>query len=128
MHDFTRSRLQQLRAGQARFSVASLAGLLALASAAQAQDSRDSRHPAEREGLPADGGRRPSPFLVFDTDRDGVVSATEIRAASEVIRRFDRDGDGKLTGEELHPRPPRRDPESDESMDGTMPPPPSARR
>jgi hypothetical protein len=122
----SRAALQHLRLSHARFSVASLAGVLTLSlapSAAKAQDEHLARRSAQRDELPADGQRRPSPLLMFDTDRDGVVSAAEIAAAPEVLRRLDRDGDGKLSGEELRPRPPRP-PGDREDGEGTGTPPP----
>jgi hypothetical protein len=73
-----------------------------------AEERPDSeRRASRREGLPADTERRPSPLGLFDTDRDGVISAAEVDAASAVLRRLDRDKDGKLSGEELIPRRPR---------------------
>jgi hypothetical protein len=70
------------------------------------EPAESDRRPARRDDLPADGPRRPAPFGLFDTDRDGVVSVAEINAASEVLRRFDKNKDGQLSGDEL--TPPRR--------------------
>ena len=64
------------------------------------------------------GGFRP-PFMplmfALDADRDGELSASEIENAPVALRALDRDGNGKLTREELRPRfdgpgdgPPRR--------------------
>lgn len=38
---------------------------------------------------------------VLDTDRDGVLSTEEMANATEVLRKLDKNGDGKLTGSEL---------------------------
>ena len=58
------------------------------------------------EHRPGDGPP-PEPFTaLFDTDRDGEISAVEIVDAPKVLRTLDRNGDGSLTREEL-PRPPR---------------------
>ncbi len=94
------------------FRIRALASLSLLAvvtcvSFAAEEQPETGRRASKREGLPADLERRPPPLALFDTDRDGVISAAEIAAASEVLRRLDRDKDGKLTGDELIPRRPR---------------------
>jgi hypothetical protein len=76
-------------------------------------------------------GHRPPPppppiLVIFDTDRDGVISAKEIESASTALAALDKNGDGQLTREELRPPPPPRR----EGEDGPPPghrPPPSAR-
>src|SRR5690349_8395512 len=75
-----------------------------------AQDAPD-RPP--REGRP--GGPGPGPgggprFImpvmeVLDANHDGVIDETEIANASTALKKLDKNGDGKLTPEEL--RPPR---------------------
>lgn len=45
-------------------------------------------------------------LVIFDTDRDGTLSAEEIKKASESLAKLDKDGDGKLSREELCPPPP----------------------
>jgi hypothetical protein len=59
-------------------------------------------------------GQRPPPpphlpplLAVFDTDHDGVLSAEEIKNASAVLAKLDKNGDGQITKEEM--RPPRPD-------------------
>ena len=47
-------------------------------------------------------------MMLFDTDRDGEISAAEIAGADKVLLGMDRNGDGMLTPEEM-PRPPRPD-------------------
>jgi len=44
-------------------------------------------------------------FMALDADRDGEISEAEINNAPTALRKLDKDGDGKLTREEL--RPPR---------------------
>jgi Ca2+-binding EF-hand superfamily protein len=39
----------------------------------------------------------------LDADRDGVISAAEIRSASSALKTLDADGDGRLAGDELRP-------------------------
>ena len=47
-----------------------------------------------------------SPLLaVFDADHDGVLSAAEIQNAAAALGKLDRNGDGKITPDEM--RPPR---------------------
>ncbi len=56
----------------------------------------------------------PSPLCeALDKDHDGVLSAEEIAAASESLKKLDKNGDGKLDEDEMHPaggpgRPPAR--------------------
>jgi hypothetical protein len=44
-------------------------------------------------------------MTAMDTDGDGELSAAEIQAANLSLKSLDRNGDGKLTEDEL--RPPR---------------------
>ena len=48
--------------------------------------------------------------MVFDTDKDGTLSAEEIKKASESLAKLDKDKDGTLSREELCPPPPPRGP------------------
>lgn len=61
----------------------------------------------------------PPLFVVFDTDRDMVISAAEIQAADQVLAKLDVNGDGVLSPDEVRPPgpPPRPDgpPAEDES-------------
>jgi len=84
-----------------------LLGVASTATFAAEERSDTERRPSRREGLPADTERRPPPLAIFDTDHDGIISAAEIAAAPDVLRRLDRDKDGKLSGDELFPRRPR---------------------
>ncbi len=60
---------------------------------------------AQPPGQPGRGGP-PNPLLqMFDTDRDGTLSAAEIDAAPAKLRERDANKDGKLTADEL-PRGP----------------------
>ncbi len=42
-------------------------------------------------------------LAALDTDRDGVISKSEIENASASLKKADRNGDGKLSGDELRP-------------------------
>ena len=70
--------------------------------------------PPRNEGPGGPGGprhHRPPPpplFRVLDANHDGVIDETEIANASAALRALDKNGDGKLTMDELMPpRPPR---------------------
>jgi len=69
--------------------------------------------------------RRPPPpppfFAALDSDRDGVLSDEEIDAAAEVLRKLDRNGDGKITLEEFRV-PPSRPPKDQEKPNNPRPP------
>ncbi len=53
--------------------------------------------------------RRPPPiaalFHVIDKDQDQILSAEEIKSASEAIAKLDLNDDGKITLDESHPPP-----------------------
>ena len=59
-------------------------------------------------GGPGMRGRRQIPPVVevLDANHDGVVDADEIANASSALKKLDRNGDGKLTMDELMPPPP----------------------
>jgi Ca2+-binding EF-hand superfamily protein len=51
------------------------------------------------------GGPMRSPvFLALDTDKDGVISAAEIASASAALKSLDKNGDGKLSEDEVRPQ------------------------
>jgi EF hand len=58
-------------------------------------------------------GRRPPPNLLMmalDVNHDGVIDADEIANAPTALKTLDKNGDGKLTQDELRPpRPPMND-------------------
>jgi hypothetical protein len=88
---------------------------------------------ADPQGAPpgADGSQpppaggpphRPVPPIVaaLDLNHDGVIDADEIAAASESLKKLDKNGDGQLTPDEF--RPPR--PGGRGGPDHQLPPPP----
>jgi hypothetical protein len=57
--------------------------------------------------------------MALDTNRDGVISADEITAASASLKTLDKNGDGQLTREEFGPPPRRNPPGNQNSPAGT---------
>jgi hypothetical protein len=65
------------------------------------------------DGMGPRGHRPPPPIIAtLDANHDGVIDADEIANASAALLKLDKNGDGKLTPDEL--RPPR-------PMDGDAP-------
>jgi len=66
----------------------------------QAQDSTTERPPREGRGQ---GGDRPMPglFGAIDANSDRKLDKTELAAATEALKKLDKDSDGKLTMAEL---------------------------
>jgi len=59
-------------------------------------------------------------MAALDRDHDQVLSAEEIDQAATTLRKLDRDGDGKLSGDELRPAGApdgRPQPENDKPQD-----------
>jgi Ca2+-binding EF-hand superfamily protein len=54
-----------------------------------------------RPGEPRFGDGRPPLFVALDADNDGELSSGEIEAASKSLQKLDKNGDGKLTRDEL---------------------------
>jgi hypothetical protein len=46
-------------------------------------------------------------LAALDSDHDGEISSREIKRAAKALRTLDRNGDGRLTIDELLPNPPR---------------------
>ena len=61
--------------------------------------------PPREGGGPGMGGHRPPPPIigVLDANHDGVIDAEEIANASAALKQLDKNGDGELTPDELHP-------------------------
>jgi len=74
------------------FLIVGVCGAAAIAAAA-AQQTRE-----------FDGGRPGSRLAAaLDTDRDGVISAAEIRASAAALKTLDTDADGRVSADELRP-------------------------
>jgi Ca2+-binding EF-hand superfamily protein len=76
------------------------AAVCAVVMALNAQDK-----PAENQGQ---RGRGNPLFAALDTNGDGVIDATEINNAPAALRKLDKNGDGKITREEVRPAGGRR--------------------
>jgi len=93
-----------------------LAALLAanVACAEEADGPRRRRQgPPEgagRGGEPQGRGRRQPPPIIkaLDADRNGEISAEEIANAAAALKTLDKNGDGKLTRDEIMPEWARR--------------------
>ena len=68
-----------------------------------------------REGRGGPGGpggmrRMDAVLTALDTDKDGTLSAEEIKNAPASLKKLDKNGDGKITEDEVRPNfPPRRE-------------------
>ncbi|MEA3211978.1 MAG: hypothetical protein QOE70_5035 [Chthoniobacter sp.] len=71
---------------------------------ASAQEAKKDA-PAGGPGGPGGPGGRPIPPIIaaLDTNKDGVIDATELANATASLKALDKDGDGKLSPEELRP-------------------------
>jgi Ca2+-binding EF-hand superfamily protein len=62
------------------------------------------QRPGRPPGEPGPGGPPGGLFAVLDTDHDGQLSTSEIVAAGSVLLRMDRNGDSRLTPDEVFTR------------------------
>lgn len=53
------------------------------------------------------GGQQCVLLDLFDTDKDGALSAAEINAAPTVLRALDKNNDGQVAADEIRPLPGR---------------------
>jgi Ca2+-binding EF-hand superfamily protein len=71
---------------------------------------------------PPPGVHRPPPLIVaLDADKDGTLSADELKNAPESLLKLDKNKDGELSPEEIHPHGPPPPPQG--GPDGDGPPP-----
>ena len=93
-----------------KLQIKMLVAALAIASSAAylvAQDNPGQGPRGPQGGGGPEGRRMPPPPLMaaLDTNHDGVIDESEIENAPAALRALDKNGDGKLTFDEL--RPPR---------------------
>lgn len=100
-------------------TVKTMLALIALSASALIVNAQDAGGPPPQGDRPfqrgqggpgGPGGRRmpPSPLMMaLDANHDGVIDATEIANASAALKTLDKNGDGKLTQDELRPRRPQ---------------------
>jgi hypothetical protein len=107
--------------GKNSMKIKTMMAILALGASALAVNAQDvggpppdGQQPPPQDGQgrgPGMNGHRPPPsplFLALDVNHDGVIDADEIANASAALKTLDKNGDGKLTQDELRPpRPPR---------------------
>jgi hypothetical protein len=68
--------------------------------------------PHRGPGGPGGPGHRVMPLVVaLDVNKDHVIDANEIAGASAALAKLDKNGDGQLTKDELHPARPADAPE-----------------
>ena len=74
---------------------------------------RGQRPPVQDRVQGGPGGQRPPPPLIaaLDANHDGVIDADEIANAPAALKKLDKNGDGKLTQDELRPPRPEGGPE-----------------
>lgn len=114
-----------------------IAALVLASSAlcATAQDANNNNRPPRQQGPAGPGSqngpngqnrgpgmnRMPPPpvIAVLDANHDGVIDAEEIANASAALKTLDKNGDGKLTPDELRPpRPEGRGPGGPDGANG----------
>lgn len=74
----------------------------------------DGEPPPRHAGPGGMNGHRPPPpsplMEALDTNHDGIIDSNEIANAPAALRKLDKNGDGRLTPDELRPQhPPWRD-------------------
>jgi hypothetical protein len=103
-------------------TIKTLLALLALSASALLANAQDFGGPppdgnqGPRGMGPGNGSdsrntRRPPPNVLMDaldTNHDGIIDANEIANASAALKKLDKNGDGKLTPDELRPQRPQR--------------------
>lgn len=81
---------------------------------------KEMRPPRRGDEEPGGDGRPPRKpplppvIAALDTDRDGTISAAELEAAPESLKKLDENNDGELSPEELRPHGPPPPPPGDE--------------
>jgi len=88
--------------------VVALAASVGWTAEAEERDG-ERRRPPGRGERPEGGRRQPPPLIVaLDADKDGEISAEEIANAATALKTLDKNGDGKLTRDEIRPQDAQR--------------------
>lgn len=106
---------------QMKTTTKTILAVLALSASALIVNAQDAGGPPDgqrpaREAGPGNGpeGRHdrrppPSPLMeALDTNHDGIIDSNEIANAPAALKKLDKNGDGKLTPDELRPQHPPR--------------------
>lgn len=74
---------------------------------------------------PQDPPRKPKPVpplvAALDADKDGTISADELEVSTESLKQLDKNGDGELSPEEIHPHGPPPPPGDGDRPQGPPP-------
>lgn len=77
---------------------------LLLGAATCSAVAQDGQPPEGRPGRGPGGGMGRSPVIAaLDANSDGVIDEAEINGAAKALLTLDKNGDGKLTAEEIRP-------------------------
>lgn len=85
-----------------------LLGAIAFAASALVVKAADPAPGAGSGSTERRGGGTNALFAALDANGDGVIDASEIANAPAALKKLDKNGDGKLTREELRPAGGRR--------------------
>jgi hypothetical protein len=94
-----------------KMTIKTMMALLALGASVLAVHAQDANGPRGGGNPNGPRGQRPPPsplMEALDVNHDGVIDADEIANAPAELKTLDKNGDGKLTQDELRPpRPPQ---------------------
>jgi len=100
-------------------TIKTILAMLALGASALIVNAQDAGGPPDGQRPPRQGdsgngpqrmgGRRPpNPLMeALDTNHDGIIDSNEIANAPAALKKLDKNGDGKLTPDELRPQRPQ---------------------
>jgi hypothetical protein len=127
---------KQRKKNKMKNKIAIALAVLALGASAFVASAQDNNTPPNGGGQGGQGwqggpggpmGHRPPPsplFTALDVNHDGVIDADEIANAPAELKTLDKNGDGKLTQDELRPPRPAMNGGSQSGNDRPPGPPP----